>query len=87
MPLLFIADFIIFIISHFTSSSNQDILFFCVGIYFAPNSDSLTEYKQYIEDLPLIDDPEVFGMHENANLAFQVILTSLTAHRITNSAN
>uniref|UniRef100_A0A9J8BJA1 Dynein, axonemal, heavy chain 6 n=1 Tax=Cyprinus carpio carpio TaxID=630221 RepID=A0A9J8BJA1_CYPCA len=57
------------------------------GIYFAPNSDSLTEYKQYIEDLPLIDDPEVFGMHENANLAFQVILTSLTAHRITNSAN
>uniref|UniRef100_A0A8C2GT92 Dynein, axonemal, heavy chain 6 n=1 Tax=Cyprinus carpio TaxID=7962 RepID=A0A8C2GT92_CYPCA len=38
------------------------------GIYFAPNSDSLTEYKQYIEDLPLIDDPEVFGMHENANL-------------------
>ncbi|KAK2908777.1 hypothetical protein Q8A67_004614 [Cirrhinus molitorella] len=41
------------------------------GIYFAPNSDSLTEYKQYIEDLPLIDDPEVFGMHENANLAFQ----------------
>uniref|UniRef100_A0A9J7X309 Dynein, axonemal, heavy chain 6 n=1 Tax=Cyprinus carpio carpio TaxID=630221 RepID=A0A9J7X309_CYPCA len=87
LPLLFIADFIIFIISHFTSSSNQDILFFCVGIYFAPNSDSLTEYKQYIEDLPLIDDPEVFGMHENANLAFQVILTSLTAHRITNSAN
>uniref|UniRef100_A0A8C2Q2H6 Dynein, axonemal, heavy chain 6 n=1 Tax=Cyprinus carpio TaxID=7962 RepID=A0A8C2Q2H6_CYPCA len=49
------------------------------GIYFAPNSDSLTEYKQYIEDLPLIDDPEVFGMHENANLAFQVILTSLTS--------
>ncbi|XP_016084420.1 dynein heavy chain 6, axonemal [Sinocyclocheilus grahami] len=41
------------------------------GIYFAPNSDRLTEYKQYIEDLPLIDDPDVFGMHENANLAFQ----------------
>nr|XP_055061459.1 dynein axonemal heavy chain 6 isoform X1 [Misgurnus anguillicaudatus] len=41
------------------------------GIYFAPDSDSLTEYKQYIENLPLIDDPEIFGMHENANLAFQ----------------
>jgi len=36
----------------------------------------LTEYKNYIDDLPLIDDPEVFGMHENANLAFQVTLTS-----------
>ncbi|TRY65354.1 hypothetical protein DNTS_005929 [Danionella cerebrum] len=41
------------------------------GIYFAPDSDRLIEYKQYIDDLPLIDDPEVFGMHENANLAFQ----------------
>ncbi|XP_056619544.1 dynein axonemal heavy chain 6 [Triplophysa dalaica] len=41
------------------------------GIYFAPDSDSLTDYKQYIENLPLIDDPEIFGMHENANLAFQ----------------
>ncbi|XP_051560675.1 dynein axonemal heavy chain 6 [Myxocyprinus asiaticus] len=41
------------------------------GIYFAPDSDSLTEYKQHIENLPLIDDPEIFGMHENANLAFQ----------------
>ncbi|XP_063073303.1 dynein axonemal heavy chain 6 [Engraulis encrasicolus] len=41
------------------------------GIYYALNSDSLAEYKQYIENLPLIDDPEIFGMHENANLAFQ----------------
>uniref|UniRef100_A0A670K2Q2 Dynein axonemal heavy chain 6 n=1 Tax=Podarcis muralis TaxID=64176 RepID=A0A670K2Q2_PODMU len=28
-------------------------------------------FKDYIENLPLIDDPEIFGMHENANLAFQ----------------
>ncbi|KAM6202366.1 dynein axonemal heavy chain 6 [Rhynchocyon petersi] len=41
------------------------------GIYFAPLADSLQEFKDYIEKLPLIDDPEVFGMHENANLAFQ----------------
>ncbi|GAA6087179.1 dynein axonemal heavy chain 6 isoform X1, partial [Tachysurus ichikawai] len=41
------------------------------GIYFAPESDSLSEYQSYIENLPIIDDPEVFGMHENANLAFQ----------------
>ncbi len=61
---------------HPSPPSNQYILSFCAGIYFAPNSDSLTEYKQYIEDLPLIDGPEVFGMHENANLAFQVIFTS-----------
>ncbi|XP_030047949.1 dynein axonemal heavy chain 6 [Microcaecilia unicolor] len=41
------------------------------GIYFAPESDYLQYYKQYIENLPLTDDPEIFGMHENANLVFQ----------------
>ncbi|XP_023668206.2 dynein axonemal heavy chain 6 [Paramormyrops kingsleyae] len=41
------------------------------GIYFAPQADSLSDYRAYIETLPLIDDPEIFGMHENANLAFQ----------------
>lgn len=42
------------------------------GIYFAPLADSLQEFKDYIENLPLMDDPEIFGMHENANLVFQV---------------
>ncbi|KAG7486149.1 dynein heavy chain 6, axonemal [Solea senegalensis] len=41
------------------------------GIYCAPETDQLEQYKQYIESLPIIDDPEVFGMHENSNLAFQ----------------
>ncbi|XP_070598423.1 dynein axonemal heavy chain 6 isoform X2 [Erythrolamprus reginae] len=41
------------------------------GIYFSPVADSLQNFKEYIENLPLIDDPEIFGMHENANLAFQ----------------
>ncbi|XP_054978204.1 dynein axonemal heavy chain 6 [Sorex araneus] len=41
------------------------------GIYFAPMADSLQEFKDYIENLPLIDDPEIFGMHENANLVYQ----------------
>ena len=30
----------------------------------------LSFYKNYIESLPLTDEPEIFGMHENANLAF-----------------
>ncbi|XP_026216049.1 dynein heavy chain 6, axonemal isoform X2 [Anabas testudineus] len=41
------------------------------GIYYAPDTDELEQYKKYIESLPIIDDPEVFGMHDNANLAFQ----------------
>uniref|UniRef100_G3Q373 Dynein heavy chain AAA lid domain-containing protein n=1 Tax=Gasterosteus aculeatus TaxID=69293 RepID=G3Q373_GASAC len=42
------------------------------GTYYAPDTDELEQYKKYIESLPTIDDPEVFGMHENAHLAFQV---------------
>uniref|UniRef100_A0A8C9Y7F2 Dynein axonemal heavy chain 6 n=1 Tax=Sander lucioperca TaxID=283035 RepID=A0A8C9Y7F2_SANLU len=47
------------------------------GIYYAPEADELEQYKKYIESLPIIDDPEVFGMHENANLAFQTSLITL----------
>lgn len=34
--------------------------------------DTLAEYRQYIEDLPIIDEPEIFAMHNNANITFQV---------------
>lgn len=57
------------------SQAIWDTFVLCVlitGIYFAPLADSLQEFKDYIENLPLIDDPEIFGMHENANLVFQV---------------
>jgi len=44
------------------------------GVYYAPELDTLNEYRQYTESLPLIDEPEIFGLHENANIAFQVKL-------------
>ena len=31
----------------------------------------MQSYLDYISSLPDKDDPEVFGMHENANIAFQ----------------
>jgi dynein heavy chain len=33
------------------------------GIYFVPNHSSLFEIREYIENLPLTEEPEVFGMH------------------------
>jgi dynein heavy chain len=42
------------------------------GIYYCPVVDSIVEYRDYIDALPLIDEPEIFGMHENANIAYQV---------------
>lgn len=28
-------------------------------------------YLKYIDNLPLVDDVEVFGLHQNANVTFQ----------------
>lgn len=39
--------------------------------YFIPNNDKLDEVKLYIENLPQDDNPEVFGLHPNANITFQ----------------
>jgi dynein heavy chain len=39
--------------------------------YYAPPEGTLDESRAYIENLPLEDDPEVFGLHPNANVTFQ----------------
>lgn len=40
------------------------------GQYYAPPLGSLESYKEYIDQLPLVDEPEVFGLHENANITY-----------------
>ena len=42
------------------------------GIYYAPDADTIQASRDYVESLPFNDEPEIFGMHENANIAFQV---------------
>ena len=54
----------------------SDELDVCSGLYYAPASDKIQGYRDYIDSLPIIDEPEIFGMHENANIAFQVQHTS-----------
>jgi len=53
---------------------NSDSYNFSVsGIYHPPFGTSVTlpSVKAYILGLPLEDDPEVFGLHANANITFQ----------------
>ncbi len=50
----------------------EHILYTCTGVYYAPDAETIQAYRDYIENLPYSDEPEVFGMHENANIAFQV---------------
>lgn len=38
------------------------------GTYYAPPKGSYEDYVEYIRSLPLIPNPEVFGLHENADI-------------------
>ena len=39
--------------------------------YYAPKEGTLQQTKDYINTLPLEDDPEIFGLHPNANITFK----------------
>jgi dynein heavy chain len=41
------------------------------GIYYSPEDGNLEYYRNYINSLPYDDSPEVFWLHENANITFQ----------------
>jgi dynein heavy chain len=40
-------------------------------IFEACKEADIAKYNEYFDSLPLTDAPEIFGMHENANIAFQ----------------
>lgn len=46
---------------------------YCRGdpYYCDPRKNTIQEYKDYVQHFPTLEDPEIFGMHENANLVFQ----------------
>ena len=39
--------------------------------YYAPKEGTLSQTLDYINTLPLEDDPEIFGLHPNANVTFK----------------
>ena len=55
---------------------NPDIMtgkynFSSSGVYHQPTSLEMDSVKEYILGLPLEDDPEIYGLHRNANVTFQ----------------
>jgi dynein heavy chain len=59
------------ILSDFYSPSiqNDALRFSQSGLYYAPPDGSLESYRDYIKTLPFSEGPEVFGLHENANIS------------------
>lgn len=51
---------------------NDDYTFSRSGTYKSPSDGNLNFYKNYIADFPDLEDPEVFGMHANANITFEM---------------
>ena len=47
---------------------NDDFKFSPSGHYFAPVEGPYESYLEYIRSLPLIPNPEVFGLHDNADI-------------------
>ncbi|KAK4872624.1 hypothetical protein RN001_014653 [Aquatica leii] len=53
------------------------------GVYYCPKLEKLQEYRDFIDEFPSIEEPEIFGMHENANLAYQIKETQTVIKTIT----
>ncbi len=43
--------------------------------YKVPSGSDVESYRKYVESLPLIDNPEIFGLHGNADLVFRTAQT------------
>jgi len=47
------------------------------GVYHVPDEETgvdlskVQSFVDFVDNLPLTEAPEVFGMHENANISFQ----------------
>jgi dynein heavy chain len=39
------------------------------GIYYAPPEGNHSSYQEYIKSLPFTEGPEIFGLHDNANIS------------------
>jgi dynein heavy chain len=46
------------------------------GTYFAPPPGTLENYREYVRSLPFHEGPEVFGLHDNANISCAISETN-----------
>lgn len=61
------------ILNHFCSekTATNNYVYSTSGIYLCPAGKTVEEFKAYVYQLPGTDSPDIFGMHENANLIFR----------------
>lgn len=67
METIFFSEFIVQV--WFGDFMFQPSFQFYVG-YKIPNMKLLTDVMTFIENLPLVDSPEAFGLHPNADITY-----------------
>lgn len=55
---------------------DDDYKFSPSGIYYAPPEGPLESFREYVRSLPYYNAPEVFGLHENANISCAIAETN-----------
>ncbi|CBH18135.1 dynein heavy chain, putative [Trypanosoma brucei gambiense DAL972] len=60
-----------------------DFKFSPSGLYYAPDAVRLEGFMDHIQKMSLVDEPEVFGMHTNANLRYQLQVSQYLLNTVT----
>uniref|UniRef100_A0A3B4FTM5 Dynein heavy chain ATP-binding dynein motor region domain-containing protein n=1 Tax=Pundamilia nyererei TaxID=303518 RepID=A0A3B4FTM5_9CICH len=68
----------------FSESTFSEAFCFFKGYSIPAKAKSIQEVLQHIEGLPLVDSPEVFGLHPNADITYQTNLANDTLSTIIN---
>ncbi|XP_047348170.1 dynein axonemal heavy chain 6 [Vespa velutina] len=61
---------------------DTDYTYSASGIYYCPKYTKLQEFKDFVDIFPIVEDSEIFGMHENANIAYQLKETQFIINTI-----
>merc|ERR1711865_599881 len=56
---------------------HADYKFSPSGKYYAPSDGNIDHYLEYIDQLPFEDGPEIFGLHDNANITSAINETNV----------
>ena len=57
--------------------TNDRYIFSLSGIYYAPPKGKYENYMEFIKQLPLNQNPEIFGIHDNGDIARQLAETKM----------
>ncbi|XP_057658316.1 dynein axonemal heavy chain 6 isoform X1 [Diorhabda carinulata] len=60
----------------------NDYVYSSSGTYYCPVYKNIEDYRIFVDKLPIIEEPEIFGMHENANIAYQIKETNAVIRTI-----